>query len=46
MLFAIEGEISEHLAHALSKAADLDKSRPDGIPESDQDQQDDKDVIG
>ena len=46
MLFSAEGQISEHFPHALSKAADLNEACSDGIPETDQDQQNHENIIG
>ena len=45
MLFAVERDISEYTFHPFSKESYLDKSGPDRVPETDQDQQKDQHII-
>ena len=46
MLFAIKGEIAEHLPHPLAEAADLNEPGPDAVPETDADEQKHQNVVG
>ena len=45
MLSAPQGQVAEHLFHALAKAAHLDKAGADGVPQTDAHQQEDQDIV-
>ena len=45
MLLAVERERAKHLAHALSKVADLHEAGLDGVEQAHCDQQKDQDVV-
>ena len=45
MFFAVEGKISEDIPQSFAEAPDLNKTCPDRVPQSDQQQQDDQYIV-